>query len=62
MKFRMPSKVSKTKKSKKPALDVADIVIDPNKLAAANQKSARPSTSTEEEIKGDITLDSPQVS
>lgn len=52
----------KTKKTKKPALDVADIVIDEQKVALANLKSAKPSTSKEEDIQGNIVLESPNVS
>ena len=55
----MPTKV---KKSKKPALDVANIELDQEKVNLANQKSVKPSTSKEEDIQGDIVLESPNVS
>ena len=53
---------TKTKKSKKPALDVADIVLDQVKVDLANQKSAKSQKAKEEEIQGEIALESPHVS
>ena len=52
----------KSKKSKKPAIDCADIVLDNDKVASANQKAAKNSDSSESTIQGDIELDSPHVS